>query len=72
MAMCERDVAACRPLLSPAAEPVGRQTPIVSLNMPSRRLKGTSRCRPLARTFLVKTESPPRSLLNSILFMNSA
>eukprot|EP00966_Prymnesium_polylepis_P199772 4629974-Prymnesium_polylepis.1 len=42
MAMCERDVAAWSPLVSPAAEPTGRQTPTVNLNMPSRRSNGTS------------------------------
>ena len=52
--MCERDVAAWSPLLSPAAEPTGRQTPTVSLNMPSRRLNGTASWLPSANVFLVK------------------
>ena len=61
--MWEREVAAWSPLLSLAADPDSRQTPTSNLNMPSRRLKGTSSWLPSDRAFLVNTKR--RTLRNT-------
>ena len=55
MEMCYRLVAACRSLLSREAEPLDLHTPTLSLYMPSRRPKGTSRGNLSAIVFFVKT-----------------
>eukprot|EP00966_Prymnesium_polylepis_P264666 6113976-Prymnesium_polylepis.2 len=61
--MWKREVGAWSPLLSPAADPVSRQTPTSSLNMPLRRLNGTSNWLPSDSAFLVKTKR--RTLRNT-------